>query len=85
METSNDKLNLNSDMVVKETLTEANPHIQNPDGLPVIKPLPESPNVPADGAVAICGQCGIRILKIMSYYCANPRCPTGLGGARVTL
>ena len=42
------------------------------DDLPVIPPLPEPP---IDGAVAICGECGIRLLSVMHYYCNHPRCP----------
>lgn len=57
--------------------------IHNPDGLPVIPALPEPENdwmkrikpPPADGAVAICGECGRRIGRVESYCCANIRCP----------
>lgn len=47
----------------------------NPDNLPVIPPLPKPPARPADGAVAICGQCGIRITPVMGYVCPNTSCP----------
>ena len=45
------------------------------EGLPVIPPLPEPPYQAPDGAVAICGQCGLRIMKVMGYSCSNSRCP----------
>jgi hypothetical protein len=47
----------------------------NPEGLPIIPKLPEWPKRPADGAVAICGECGMRILQVMGYVCSRPRCP----------
>lgn len=47
----------------------------NPDNLPVIPPIPPRPNSPADGAIAICGECGLRILPVMGYVCGNSRCP----------
>lgn len=50
-------------------------------GVPVIPPLPEipTPTTPND-VVAICGQCGIGIYRVMGYVCQHSRCPTGLGG-----
>lgn len=47
----------------------------NPDNLPVIPPLPVMPTRPADGAVAICGACGMRILAVMGYVCGRTDCP----------
>ena len=47
----------------------------NDEGLPIIPPLPELPKTPADGAIAICGQCGLRIKPIMGYSCSKSRCP----------
>ena len=47
----------------------------NPDNLPVIPPLPTVPPRPADGAVAICGQCGLRLLPVMGYVCFSTNCP----------
>lgn len=44
------------------------------DGLPIIPGRPEQPAGPADGAVAQCGVCGLRILPVMGYVCSNPRC-----------
>lgn len=50
----------------------------NPDNLPVLGPLKPAPTMPADGAVAICGQCGLRILRVMGYVCYNSNCPIQL-------
>lgn len=47
----------------------------NPDNLPVIPRLPEPAPRPADGAVAICGACGLRILPVMGYVCGRLDCP----------
>jgi hypothetical protein len=45
------------------------------DGLPIIPGRPEQQPVrPADGAIAQCGVCGLRILPVMGYVCNNPRC-----------
>lgn len=44
------------------------------DGLPIIPGRPEHPAGPADGAVAQCGVCGLRIMPVMGYVCSNPRC-----------
>ena len=50
-------------------------NIYNPDNLPVIEPLPARTVGPADGAVAICGKCGMRILPVMGYVCGSIDCP----------
>jgi hypothetical protein len=47
----------------------------NPEGLPIIPPLDPMPTRPVDGAVAICGQCGLRILPVMCYVCPSSNCP----------
>jgi len=59
------------------------------DGIPVILPLPEDdykPIVPdpcdPNPIVAICGQCGLRISRVMGYVCPHNRCPCGFGGPR---
>lgn len=52
------------------------------DGLPIIPPLPDDSPPPSDGAVAICGECGMRIYPVMGYVCNNPRCPCGFGGVQ---
>ena len=44
------------------------------DGLPIIPGRPDNPAVPADGAVAQCGVCGLRIPMVVGYVCSNPRC-----------
>jgi len=49
------------------------------DGLPIIGPkYPEHPKKAPDEAVAVCGQCGLRIYKIMHYSCPQPNCPVFL-------
>lgn len=54
--------------------------------IPIIPPLPKdvdpckSPQDP-NPVVAICGECGLYLYKVMSYYCSNPRCPCGLGSS----
>ena len=47
----------------------------NYEGLPIIPPKRPQPQSPTDGAVAICGECGLRITKVMSYVCTKPNCP----------
>lgn len=49
-------------------------HERSADGLPVIPPRDPLPQRPADGAVAICGLCGLRVMPVMGYVCSNPRC-----------
>ena len=44
------------------------------DGLPIIPGRPDVKPSPADGAVAQCGVCGLRITLVMGYVCNNPRC-----------
>lgn len=51
---------------------------RTPDGLPIIPPLPTLwPRAP-DGAIAVCGECGLRIQPVMGYVCGNMRCPVFL-------
>ena len=68
-----------------KVILDYTPKEYTPDGLPIIPRLPENPLHPTkpapDGAVAVCGECGLRILPVMGYVCSNPRCPCGLGGA----
>ncbi len=45
------------------------------DGLPIIEPYPAPQPSPVDGAVAVCGQCGLRIMPVMGYVCQQTRCP----------
>ena len=47
---------------------------KNEEGLPIIPPIADKPQFPADGAVAICGVCGLRILPVMHYVCTEPNC-----------
>lgn len=46
----------------------------NHEWLPVIQPRQPMPPVPADGAIAICGACGLRIYPVMHYVCTRPDC-----------
>jgi hypothetical protein len=52
------------------------------DGLPIIQPIkrdwPTQTSAP-DGAIAVCGVCGLRIMPVMGYVCTRGDCPTGLG------
>ena len=50
--------------------------------IPVIPPLPRDwdPFPDPNPIVAICGECGLQLYRVMSYCCGNPRCPCGLGG-----
>ncbi len=48
--------------------------ITSPDGLPIIPGFPDNIQRPADGAVAVCGVCGLRVMPVMHYVCSNPRC-----------
>lgn len=50
------------------------PPPQTHDNLPIIPGLPEPAPQPADGAIAQCGVCGLRIMPVMNYVCTNPRC-----------
>jgi len=45
------------------------------EGLPIIGPRWVPPPRPADGAIAVCGQCGLRIKPVMGYVCSQPLCP----------
>jgi hypothetical protein len=50
-------------------------------GVPVIPPLSPPHKFPNDPnpVMAICGKCGLHILRVMGYCCMSPNCPTGLG------
>lgn len=48
------------------------------DGLPIIGPLPDEPKKAPDGAIAVCGECGMRIHEVMHYYCTHSNCPVFL-------
>lgn len=51
------------------------------DGLPIIQPIkqwPERKSAP-DGAIAVCGVCGLRIMSVMGYVCTRGDCPCGFG------
>lgn len=52
--------------------------------IPIIPKLPDDIADPVDPnpVVAICGECGLELHKVMGYACPNTRCPTGLGGPR---
>lgn len=54
-------------------------------GVPVIPKLPDEPYRvgPHDPnpIVAICGECGLHMARVMGYVCSHPRCPCGLGGS----
>lgn len=43
--------------------------------VPVILPLPPEEPYEPNPVVAICGQCGIELRKVMMYCCMNSRCP----------
>ena len=48
--------------------------------VPIIPPLPPGePDPDPNPIIAVCGECGLEVRRIMSYSCPNPRCPTGLG------
>lgn len=52
--------------------------------LPVIPPLPPGANpIDPNPEIAICGECGLRLKRVMHYHCLNPRCPCGLGNRTV--
>lgn len=48
-------------------------------GVPVIPPNDTPPYPNNNDVKAICGQCGIEILKVMGYCCSHSNCPTGMG------
>lgn len=54
---------------------------QTDDGLPIIQPIkPGAPHRAPDGTIAVCGQCGMRIMPVMGYVCPRPNCPCGFRG-----
>lgn len=40
-----------------------------------INPAPGNQN----GAIGVCGECGIELHRVMGYVCQKTNCPTGLG------
>ena len=48
-------------------------------GIPLVEPIRSAPG--PHEPVAICGQCGLQIMRVMGYVCPHARCPTGLGSA----
>lgn len=50
--------------------------LPNGKEVPVIPPLPEqTEDLDPNPTVAVCGQCGLEIKKVMMYSCGNSRCP----------
>lgn len=49
--------------------------VTNDEGLPIIPPLKKQPERPPDGAIAICGVCGLRLKPVMNYACPRSDCP----------
>lgn len=43
--------------------------------VPVIPPRPPEPPYDPDPTVAVCGQCGIELKRVMCFSCQDPRCP----------
>jgi hypothetical protein len=50
------------------------PHL-SPDGLPIIEPLAPAGRPAPDGAIAVCGACGLRLMPVMGYVCPRNNCP----------
>lgn len=50
-------------------------------GVTLIPKYPMSPMPRNDGVIAICGECGLELQRVMGYCCPRANCPTGLGGA----
>ena len=44
-------------------------------------PTPWDPSTPYGPIKQSCPKCGIKLEGAMGYCCAQPQCPTGLGGA----
>jgi hypothetical protein len=44
-------------------------------GIPVIPKLPPQQPYDPNPTVAVCGECGLEIKRIMGYCCQNERCP----------
>jgi hypothetical protein len=45
-------------------------------GIPVIPKLPDpTPNYDPNPTVAVCGECGLEMKRVMGYCCGNSRCP----------
>lgn len=45
------------------------------DLLPIIKSFPEFHKTEPNGAVDVCGECGMRIKPVMGYSCPKNNCP----------
>jgi hypothetical protein len=50
-------------------------------GVPLI-PKRKAPNrIDTNGPVAVCGECGVTVYRVMAYSCPHQNCPCGLGSA----
>lgn len=49
--------------------------------LPIIPPLEKSPSI--DKPIAICGECGIKLYRVMAYSCPKSNCPCGFGNTNM--
>lgn len=50
--------------------------IINGKEVPVIPPLPVGqPELDPNPTIAVCGECGLELKKVMMYSCGNIRCP----------
>lgn len=52
-------------------------------GVPVVPRRPPRPPVNPDPILAVCGECGVEIRRVMMYSCQNGNCPCGLGPTAV--
>lgn len=43
-------------------------------GVPLLEPLPGAGGDP-NPTIAVCGQCGLEIKKVMYFHCSNSQCP----------
>lgn len=51
-------------------------------GVPIIKPYPKhikERSVDPNPVVAVCGECGLEVHRVMGYVCTHAHCPCGLG------
>jgi hypothetical protein len=56
-------------------MSDATFKFPNPDNLPVIPARIPTPAPVGDGAVAMCGACGMRLYTVMHYVCVRSDCP----------